>query len=113
MLLIELAAIRVAAKLSGDLATRWGQPPVLGQLVAGLVLGLGFAVLRPGEALPASTELSAFAQIGVVLLMFRAGLETDWPQLHSVAMAAPLAACARVALPPAVGWRPGLALALP
>ncbi|HEX9494860.1 MAG TPA: cation:proton antiporter [Candidatus Limnocylindria bacterium] len=113
MLLIELAAILVAAKLSGDLATRWGQPPVLGQLVAGLGLGLGFAVLRPGEALPASTELSAFAQIGVVLLMFRAGLETDWPQLRSVGRAATLAACAGVALPLAVGWATGLAFALP
>src|SRR5260221_93815 len=106
MLLIELAAILVAAKLSGDLATRWGQPPVLGQLVAGLGLGLGYAMLRPGEALPASTELSAFAQIGVVLLMFRAGLETDWPQLRSVGRAAAFALAA-VAQVSGLGGIPG------
>ena len=36
MFLVELAVILLAAKLAGDLASRWGQPPVLGQLVAGL-----------------------------------------------------------------------------
>lgn len=113
MLLIALAAILIAAKLSGDLATRWGQPPVLGQLVAGLGLGLAYAALRPGAPLPAAPELTAFAEIGVVLLMFRAGLETDWPQLRATGRAATLAACAGVALPLAVGWATGLAFALP
>ena len=44
MFLAEVAVILVAAKVCGQLATRWGQPPVLGQLVAGLVLGV---VLTP------------------------------------------------------------------
>jgi Kef-type K+ transport system membrane component KefB len=113
MLLVELAVVLVAAKLSGDLATRWGQPPVLGQLVAGLGLGLAYAAVRPGAALPAATELTAFADIGVVLLMFRAGLETDWPQLRATGRAATLAACAGVAVPLAVGWATGLAFSLP
>ncbi len=113
MLLIALAVILLAAKLSGDLATRWGQPPVLGQLVAGLGLGLAYAALRPGETLPAAPELTAFAEVGVVLLMFRAGLETDWPQLRATGRAATVAACAGVAVPLAVGWATGLAFALP
>src|SRR5260370_40608483 len=113
MLLVELAAILIAAKLSGDLATRWGQPPVLGQLVAGLGLGLAYSALQPGAPLPAATELGAFAQIGVVLLMFRAGLETDWLQLRATGRAATIAACAGVAVPLAVGWATGLAFSLP
>jgi Na+:H+ antiporter len=113
MLLVELAAILIAAKLSGDLATRWGQPPVLGQLVAGLGLGVAYSALQPGAALPAATELGAFAQIGVVLLMFRAGLETDWLQLRATGRAATIAACAGVAVPLAVGWATGLAFSLP
>jgi Kef-type K+ transport system membrane component KefB len=113
MLLIALAAVLVAAKVAGDLATRWGQPPVLGQLVAGLGLGLAYAALRPDAPLPAASELTAFADVGVVLLMFRAGLETDWPQLRATGRAATLAACAGVAVPLAVGWATGLAFALP
>src|SRR5258708_9737794 len=113
MLLVELAVVLVAAKLSGDLATRWGVPPVLGHLVAGLGLGLAYSALRPGAALPAAPELTAFADIGVVLLMFRAGLETDWPQLRATGRAATLAACAGVAVPLALGWATALAFALP
>src|SRR5260221_2337163 len=113
MLLAELAVVLVAAKLSGDLATRCGQPPVVGQLVAGLGLGLGYAFLRPGAALPDAPELSAFAQIGVVLLMFRAGLETDWPQLRAAGRAATRGGCGGVAVPLAFGGASGLAFALP
>ncbi|HEY8692967.1 MAG TPA: cation:proton antiporter [Chloroflexota bacterium] len=93
MFLVELAVVLVAAKLAGDLATRWGQPPVLGQLVAGLALGL--AAYLAGSMInlePAAAPMSQLANLGVILLMFLAGLETDWGQMRRTGKAAVSAA---------------------
>ena len=71
-LLLPLAVILVGARLVGRLSQRLGLPAVLGELLAGLVLGpsvLGW--IEPNEV------LKAVAEIGVLLLMFIAGLETD------------------------------------
>ncbi len=103
-LLLELAIVLAVAKLAADLALRAGQPAVLGQLVAGLALGVVYAVALPGLALPYGDELHAFADIGLVLIMFLAGLETDWPQLRAAGRASFLAASAGVAVPLVAGW---------
>ena len=84
-LLLLLAILLVAAKLLGALSVRLGQPAVLGELLAGLLLGpslidvLTLPVLRsPGL----SESLRAFADIGVLCLMFAAGLETELDDLR-------------------------------
>ena len=94
-LVLQLSIIMVAAKLGGELFERWlKQPSVLGELLAGVVIGpfalggmslpvIGTVfgrVAAPGEVsvIPVSTELWAVAQIGAVILLFFAGLETDF-----------------------------------
>ncbi len=94
-LVLQLSVILFAAKLGGELFERWfKQPGVLGELLAGVAIGpyaLGgvpLPLLGPlfglaGEAghvsvIPVSTELWAVAQIGAVILLFFAGLETDF-----------------------------------
>ncbi|HEV8479364.1 MAG TPA: cation:proton antiporter [Candidatus Eisenbacteria bacterium] len=70
--LFALAAILVGARLGGEIATRLGQPAVLGEIVAGLILGphaLGWVPNHP--------IIILLAQVGVVLLLFEIGLEVD------------------------------------
>ena len=82
-LLLALFVVLVAARLVGLVFRRLGQPPVIGEVVAGILLGpslLGRAwpqashFLLPPEVAP---YLSAIAQIGVILYMFVIGLELD------------------------------------
>jgi Kef-type K+ transport system membrane component KefB len=112
--LVELAVILVAAKLAGDLAARWGQPPVLGQLVAGLVLGV--VALATRGVLPlaeAEAPISQTANLGVILLMFLAGLETDWGQMRQTGKAAFSAAFVGVLVPLLGGWGVARAFGMP
>lgn len=105
MFLVELAVILLAAKLAGDLASRLGQPPVLGQLVAGLGLGLILFAIGPVPALrEAQPELASAANLGVLMLMFLAGLETDWEQMRSSGKAAFVSATLGVLFPLVFGW---------
>ena len=80
--MMVLCLIIVAAKLGGELMGRLGQPPVLGELLAGVLLGnlslIGFEVLEP---LKHSSALTVFAEIGAILLLFEVGVEADLGQL--------------------------------
>ncbi|MBW7453918.1 cation:proton antiporter [Paenibacillus sepulcri] len=75
--ILYLALIILSTKVAGDLSVRLGQPAVLGKLLAGIVLGP--AVLGWVHA---DEFISHFSEIGVLLLMFIAGLETDLDQLR-------------------------------
>lgn len=72
MLILQLAIILVAAKIAGSLSVRLGQPSVLGKLLIGIVLGPSVLGL-----VNETETLAELSQIGVILLMFIAGLETD------------------------------------
>jgi len=96
-LLAVLAATIVATKLCGDLAQRVGQPSVIGEIVAGIALGAA-GVLHPGD--PA---LHAFAEIGIVVLLFQIGLHTEVRSLRRVGLEAATVAIAGVVLPFAGG----------
>src|SRR5712672_814933 len=73
--MMVLTLIIVAAKLGGELMGRLGQPPVLGELIMGVVLGnlnlFGVTLLNP---LKSSSLLSILAEIGAILLLFEVGV---------------------------------------
>ncbi|MGF9713838.1 MULTISPECIES: cation:proton antiporter [Paenibacillus] len=73
----QLLIILLSTKIAGDLCVKLGQPAVLGKLIVGIVIGP--AVLGWVQN---SDMLQAFSQIGVLLLMFIAGLETDVQELN-------------------------------
>ena len=98
-LLAALVAVLIGAKLLGALAQRIGQPSVLGELVAGILLGGSvLGLLDPHE--PA---IHALAEIGVLVLLFEIGLHTDIRSLASVGGSATTVALVGVALPFALG----------
>lgn len=108
---LALAAILVAAKLGGDLAVRAGQPAVLGELVAGIVLGnLDLAGITWFRGLAADPAIGILAQIGVVLLLFQIGLESTVREMLTVGVPSLLVAVIGVVTPFALGWGVGAAL---
>jgi Kef-type K+ transport system membrane component KefB len=107
--LLGLAIILIAAKLVGELAERLGQPAVLGELLAGVLLGPSLlAVVDPG-----APWLHLFAEIGVVILLFQIGLETDLQRMMRVGGAAFVVAVVGVAVPFALGYAVCRAMGLP
>lgn len=88
LVLLQVAVILVFARFGGMVARRMGQPRVVGEIVAGLMLGP--SLLQPlapdlfAALFPAEGELPLFvlSQIGLVLLMFSIGLEFDFGQLR-------------------------------
>ena len=92
--LLPIAGMLIAAKIAGVLSMRIGMPSVFGELLIGLILGpalLGW--ITPNET------TAVMAEIGVVLLMFMAGMETDMVAMRSVGRPAFLAALGGVFLP--------------
>jgi len=108
-LLIALLAIFAAAKIFGELAERIGQPAVLGEMVGGIVIGVsGLHLIDAHDPL-----LHVLAELGVLLLLFLIGLETDIHRLLSVGGAAMSVALAGVVLPFAAGYGVGMWLGYP
>ena len=95
-----LVVILGTAKALGALAQRIGQPAVLGELVAGVLLG--HSVL--GLVDPQTDVLHLLAELGVIILLFEIGLETNLRQLLQVGGAATVVALVGVALPFALGY---------
>lgn len=99
--LLGLLAIMLAgAKLFGALAKQIGQPAVLGELVAGVVLGGSAA----GLVDPRVEVLHLLSELGVVILLFAIGLETDLRKLVRVGGESTTVAVAGVVLPFALGY---------
>ena len=97
-ILRDISIIIICAKLFGLAARRLKVPQVVGEIVAGLILGpslLGWV--------GTSDFLAGMAEIGVVLLMFSAGLETSLPQLKKTGAKATFIACAGVFIPLIMG----------
>jgi Kef-type K+ transport system membrane component KefB len=102
-LFLALAAMLVMAKLLGELAERIGQPAVLGELVAGVLLGASVSGVVPVHG-AAGELVHVFAQLGVLLLLFEIGLETDLGEMFRVGPASLAVATVGVALPFALGF---------
>ena len=90
----DLAIILIAAKFFGLIARKLKAPQVVGEIIAGLLIGpslLGVVQL--------SDTISVFAEIGVILLMFSTGLGTNLKQLMKAGPIATLVACVGVFVP--------------
>jgi Kef-type K+ transport system membrane component KefB len=99
-LLIALVSVLVGAKLLGALAQRLGQPAVLGELLAGVLLGGSLlGVLDPHDPV-----IRALSEIGVIVLLFEIGLHTNVRSLIKVGGAASTVGGVGVALPFALGY---------
>lgn len=110
LLLLQLIVVLVAARACGWVAQRMGQPAVVGEMVAGGLLGpiaLGAALPELHATLfaPASLGgLTALSTLGLVLFMFVVGLELRWPQgVRARIAAAANVGVASVVLPMALG----------
>lgn len=115
-LLIALAVLIAGAKVMGSLSVRIGQPAVLGELMAGLLFGPTFLNLlnwplmggeRSGEV------IHLLGQLGVLWLMFAAGLEVELTELRRSGRPASLAGVFGVVGPIAMGLGLALAFGLP
>jgi Kef-type K+ transport system membrane component KefB len=101
--LFTVATILVAAKLFGDLAQRIGQPAVLGELIAGVLLGASVLGVVPHDG-PLHDVIGLLAEIGVVILLFEIGLETDLREMFRVGKSAASVAIVGVVVPFALGF---------
>lgn len=100
-----LAVILIAAKLCGDVAVRLGQAPVIGELVAGLVLGnLGLFGVHAFESVRANPGVDLIARLGVLVLLFEVGLESTVGRMLKVGPSALLAALAGIIGSFGLGW---------
>ncbi len=103
--LLGLVIIMIAAKVGGEIAERLSQPAVLGELVAGVILGnlvlLGYHGL---DFLATNEGIAIIAEIGVVLLLFEVGLESNVREMMSVGTSSLLVAILGVVAPFFLGW---------
>jgi Kef-type K+ transport system membrane component KefB len=100
-----LALMLLAAKLGGELAIRVKQPAVLGELVAGILLGnLSFGGVAPFHAIAQNETIAVIAGIGALILLFEVGIESTVGQMLKVGLTSLLVAVLGVVLPFALGW---------
>ena len=96
---LSMLVVFGSAKLLDELFERLGQPGIVGQILAGVLIGpsvLGW--IEPNEF------LSALAELGVMFLLFRVGLEVKASELMKVGVTASLVAVMGVAVPLGLGW---------
>jgi Kef-type K+ transport system membrane component KefB len=102
-ILLGLTLLLVAAKVGGEVATRLGQPSVVGEILAGVVLG---NVSHVGLDLSPLFEQAAFvilAELGILLLLFEVGVEATVPQMLKTGVRAVWVAVVGVVVPLALG----------
>ncbi|OFV94173.1 MAG: sodium:proton exchanger [Acidobacteria bacterium RIFCSPLOWO2_12_FULL_65_11] len=107
-LVLSLAIILIVAKLAGHVAVRFGQPSVLGELLAGVIIGnltlVGFTGL---EHLRSDEGIELLAELGVILLLFQVGVESTVGQMLKVGLSSFLVGTLGVAGPFVLGWGVG------
>ncbi len=109
LLLVQIAVILILSRLATPVAARLGQPPVMAEMIAGLLLGpslLGWmapnlsGILFHPASLPA---LSAIGQIGIVLFLFLVGWRLEIETLKTVGRMALVISVVSIAVPFALG----------
>lgn len=91
LFIFHIGLILLAANIGGIISRKLKQPAVLGHIIAGILLGAGI--------LTKTQSISEMAEIGVIFLMFLAGLETDVEELKSSGKSSSLIALGGVVLP--------------
>jgi len=108
--LLQIAVILAVCRVLHEVVERIGQPPVVGEIIAGVLLGPSFfgwiapelfARLFPPASLPG---LNALSQIGLVLFMFLVGLHLDLAEVWALRGVASLAGLLSIAVPFALGF---------
>jgi len=107
LLILQLAIIIIASKIAGSLSVRLGQPSVLGKLLIGIVLGPSVLGL-----INETETLAEFSQIGVILLMFIAGLESDVDEFKRTWKASTFVGLGGIIVPLVAGYLAGMVLNL-
>lgn len=106
--LTDLAIVLVAAKLGDDLFKRLGQPALIGEILAGLLIGPSvIGLVEPTEV------LEVFSELGVVFILFWVGLETRLSEMREVGSVAGRVGVAGVVVPCAAGVAFGYAIGEP
>ena len=104
-ILVALFVVLLAAKLGDELFKRLGQPALVGEILAGVVIGpSALGLVEPDET------LEVFAELGVVFLLFWVGLETRLSDMRDVGPVAARVGALGVLVPFAAGYGAGLAL---
>ena len=103
--LVALFVVLLAAKLGDELFKRLGQPALVGEILAGIVIGPSLlGLVEPDET------LEVFAELGVVFLLFWVGLETRLSDMRDVGATAARVGALGVVVPFAAGYGAGLLL---
>ncbi len=97
--LIQLVLILLSARLFGEIAAYFKVPSVIGELLAGIVIGPSLLGL-----IEINNPIHLLAQIGIILLLFEVGIETDIGHLTSAGVKALIVAIGGVILPFALGF---------
>lgn len=98
-MLVILAGLLIGARIAGHASNRVGMPAVFGELLLGLLIGPAILnMVHPNEA------LELLAQLGAIVLMFQAGMETDTAEMRRVGRSAMLVAIGGVIVPLAAGY---------
>ena len=109
---LTLIIILLAAKIAGYLTTRIGQPSVLGELIVGVILGPSlFNITHQAyisDAHLLEHTVTVMGEMGVLLLMFLAGLELHLSELKRNVRVSALAGVMGVIIPTGLGWVTGL-----
>ena len=103
---LALALLVLAAKLGGLIAQRWGQPAVLAELLVGIGLANLVPLLMGGDGIAfvkSSPTLRVLAELGVLILLFDVGLESDLRALVRVGVSSTLVALIGVVIPFGLG----------
>ncbi len=104
-ILAGLVLILIGARLGGSFFESFGQPAVLGELLAGVALGnLGLLGIHALEPLRTNIGIGILAQIGVLFLLFQVGLESDVKKMMAVGASSMLVALLGVVTPMVLGF---------
>src|SRR4051812_33214152 len=96
---LSMLIVFVSAKLMAELFERINQPGIVGEILAGVLIGPSvFALIAPNEF------LTALSDLGAMFLLFRVGLEVRASELMKVGGTATIVACSGVAVPFLMGW---------
>jgi Kef-type K+ transport system membrane component KefB len=105
LVLLGIAVMLLLGKLGGELFERFKQPTVLGELIGGIVLGnLVLFGFNGAEPLKTNEVIGAIAEVGVIILLFEVGLQSDLKEMMAVGWSSLLVAALGVIAPFFLGW---------